>query len=362
MISDSENDNGSDERQEEMLQVGLGGVSNNSKQNEYHGPPKLFKIYPVIQHLNNKFQNLYLPSQNIAIDESLTLWKGRLSFKQYIPLKADKFGIKTFELCESSSGYVWSFLVYTGKDMELTNQFVTAETNKTAAIVVTLLGPLLGRGHTVWMDNFYNSPDLARFMFMFTDCVGTLRANRKNVPPAVKSKKLKKGEHCGLHSGDVAVLTWQDKKRVTMISTYHKDHMCVTQNKANRVQIKPVVVRDYNKHMLGVDLKDQMLQLYLLERKRGTKWYMTLFKRLLNVAIHNAIVMYRSVPNTKKIDTLKFRILLAQGLVEKHGPAVPRPVTGHPSLEPPPKRLSERHFPERIPPTGKKARPQRKCV
>ncbi|PNF40920.1 hypothetical protein B7P43_G14977 [Cryptotermes secundus] len=138
--------------------------SDNSKQNEYQGPSKLFKIYPVIQHLSRKFQILYLPGHNIAIDESLTLWKGRLSFKQYLPLKAAKFGIKTFELCESSSGYVWSFLVYTGQGMELTNQYVTAETNKTTAIVVTLLENLLGRRHTVWMDNFYNSPVLARIL------------------------------------------------------------------------------------------------------------------------------------------------------------------------------------------------------
>jgi hypothetical protein len=38
--------------------------------------------------------------------------------------------------------------------MELTNQYVTAETNKSAGIVVTLVENLLGRGHTVWMDNF----------------------------------------------------------------------------------------------------------------------------------------------------------------------------------------------------------------
>jgi len=49
------------------------------------------------------------------MDESLTLWKGRLSIKQYLPLKASKFGIKTFELCESTTGYLWCFLVYTGK-------------------------------------------------------------------------------------------------------------------------------------------------------------------------------------------------------------------------------------------------------
>jgi hypothetical protein len=45
-----------------------------------------------------------------------------------------------------------------------TNQFVSAETNRTAAIVVKLTENLLGCGHTVWMDNFYNSPELARFL------------------------------------------------------------------------------------------------------------------------------------------------------------------------------------------------------
>jgi len=47
----------------------------------YQGPPILFKIYHVICHLNIKFQTLYLPNQNIAIDESLTLWKGCLSIR-----------------------------------------------------------------------------------------------------------------------------------------------------------------------------------------------------------------------------------------------------------------------------------------
>lgn len=48
---------------------------------------KLLKILPVILHLNNKFHELYLPSQDISIDELLTLCKGRLSFKGYLPLR-----------------------------------------------------------------------------------------------------------------------------------------------------------------------------------------------------------------------------------------------------------------------------------
>jgi hypothetical protein len=153
--------------------------------------------------------------------------------------------------------------------------------------------------------------------------------------------KLNKGEHCGQHSGDVTVLAWQDKKRVTMISTYHKDDMHVVINKANRVQSKCVVVCDYNVNMLGVDLKDQMLLPYLFEQRKSMKWYLKLLKRLFNVAIHNAMVIYQCFPNNKNMDTLKFRRSLAQDLMEKHGSAVPRPVYGHQSLEPPPKRLTE---------------------
>jgi hypothetical protein len=63
----------------------------------------------------------------------------------------------------------------------------------------------------------------------------------------------------------VAVLAWQDKKRVTVISTYHKDDICVPVNKVNQEETKPVVVYCYNVNMKAVGMKDQVLQLYLLE-------------------------------------------------------------------------------------------------
>lgn len=85
----------------------------------FEGPAKLHKIFPALSYLNYKFQklflsssaghfsrwipyimedkflNLFLPGQNISVDESLILWTGCLSFKQYLPLKAAKFGVKT---------------------------------------------------------------------------------------------------------------------------------------------------------------------------------------------------------------------------------------------------------------------------
>jgi hypothetical protein len=90
------------------------------------------------------------------------------------------------------------------------------------------------------------------------------------------------------------------------------------------------------------------------------KWYLKLFTRLLNIAMHNAMVIYQCLPDNKNMNLLKFRFSLAH--TEKHGSGVPCPAYGRPSVEPLPKRLTERHFPKRIPATGKKARPQRKCV
>jgi hypothetical protein len=38
---------------------------------------------------------------------------------------------------------------------------ITPETPKTATFILKILEPLLGHGHTLWMDNFYDSQELA---------------------------------------------------------------------------------------------------------------------------------------------------------------------------------------------------------
>ena len=170
----------------------------------------------MICHLNIKFQTLYLQNQNLAINESLTLWKGHLSIRQYLPLKASKLVIKTFKLCESRAEYVWCFLAYsyTGKNTVLQSSLITPDTPKTAAVVLELLKLLFCHGHMLWIDNFFSSPELARKLKIehSADCVGTLKLNRKNVPKEVKDKKLEKGEIIPRHSGPLTVLKWRDKE------------------------------------------------------------------------------------------------------------------------------------------------------
>ena len=69
----------------------------------------LYKITSVINHLRTVFGESLVPCQNLCIDESLVLWKGRLSFKQYIPSKRRRFGIKLFLLCDVHTGNISDF-------------------------------------------------------------------------------------------------------------------------------------------------------------------------------------------------------------------------------------------------------------
>jgi hypothetical protein len=55
--------------------------TDNSTRDTYTGPPKLFKIQPILELLNKKCQSAYLPAENIAIDESLTL----LTYRPHVP-------------------------------------------------------------------------------------------------------------------------------------------------------------------------------------------------------------------------------------------------------------------------------------
>jgi hypothetical protein len=77
------------------------------------------------------------------------------------PVKFSKFGIKSYELGESSLGYLCSFITYTGKDTVLKTACISDGTNKTSAVVLSLVELLLRRGHTLWVASFDNSPALA---------------------------------------------------------------------------------------------------------------------------------------------------------------------------------------------------------
>lgn len=71
--------------------------------------------------------------------------------------------MKTIKLCESSTGHLWPFLMYigTGVKMELPSPLTDPTEKK--AIVLNINEPIPDGGHTLWMDNYFNSLDVAPF-------------------------------------------------------------------------------------------------------------------------------------------------------------------------------------------------------
>ena len=62
------------------------------------GYNKLYKIQPFLDLVVARFQEVYTPERQLAIDETLIKFKGKLHFRQFIPIKPSRFGIKASNL------------------------------------------------------------------------------------------------------------------------------------------------------------------------------------------------------------------------------------------------------------------------
>jgi hypothetical protein len=86
------------------------------------------------------------------------------------------------------------------RTQDLTPPLFTSDTNKTTAIVLKLVEPLLKESQTVWMDNFCNSLCLARILNTAQDRLCQYTKTEQKILNKAKDKKLKKGEiilqHC----------------------------------------------------------------------------------------------------------------------------------------------------------------------
>ena len=325
---------------------------------------RIRKVRPVVDFLNARFQQLYTPEENIVIDESFMKFKGRLNYVQYITSKRARFGIKFYKLCESNSGYCYRFKIYTGQDALHGGNEPVSE-----SIVIQLAEPVLGKGYTMFLDNWYSSPNLYKILqAKNTNVVGTVRKNRKNMPKELASYKLKKGEVRTLSCKGILALRWHDKKDVYVISTKHSGAEMVDTGKIRRKRgeeetvLKPTCVLEYNRGMGGVDKQDQRLACFPVMRK-CLKGYRKIFFYMFDIAIYNAYVLYSKLPTSQKQSIVNFRLNLAEDMLCNL--SLPNyPTRGRPTQSESPIRLQAKqwaHFPEHIPATNKKQHPAKRC-
>ena len=124
----------------------------------------------------------YIPGESLTVDEQLIPTRGRCCFRQYIPSKPGKYGLKIFWCCDSSTACPLNGEVYL--ERQLVTTAATNNINRISNLVKRLVHPWLNTGRAITTDNYFTSAELAEDLLgAQTTLVGTMRRNKKEIPP-----------------------------------------------------------------------------------------------------------------------------------------------------------------------------------
>lgn len=296
--------------------------STGQKKKGEQGYDPLFKVRPIIDHLSGVFLQYYQPGRELSVDEMMIGTRCRISFLQYMPKKPTRFGIKVWVNAEAKTGYVLTFQVYTGA---MTRETGDEGRSLGHRVVMNLMEPFLGKGHRLFVDNFYSSiPLFLDLLSKNTYATGTIVSNRKYFPQGLKDLKgcLDIGSYKFATSSKLLACIWRDRRDVYMLSTMHNNSVSTVLKRPKGEKDKklipcPTCIIDYNQNMGGVDLMDQQLSYYSLTQRRSIKWWKKVFWRLVDVTIINSWIIFRTNNPRSPIDTqFKYRVELCRQLVQ----------------------------------------------
>ena len=238
--------------------------------------------------------------------------------KEYIKSKPIKWSFKFWFRCSSKSGYLYQMDIYLGRKQ-------TPEFNLGLGeeVVLQLTKDLERSFCTVYFDNFFNSPKLIEKLFQKDIYgIGTVRANRKQMPKMIDDKQMKRGDCEFLFSGNTMACKWMDNRSVLLLSSAIEgmnDILSVGGQK--RVQ-RPIleflvskVLRPYNSDMGGVDLMDQHTATYCLDRQSFVRFYLSIFFDLMHISCVNSYLIY-NMKHPNKLSLLYQKFVVAKNLIQ----------------------------------------------
>ena len=151
---------------------------------------KCHLVRPMLTFVSDACLENYVPHKEQSIDEAMIAFRGQLSFRQYIPAKPTKYGIKVWVRADSHNGYVHKFEVYVGKP-----HGAAREVGLGKKVVLKLSEKLRGKNNHLYFSNYFNSVELQeKLLGIGLFGCGTVKSILKYLPPQMSNKKSKRGE------------------------------------------------------------------------------------------------------------------------------------------------------------------------
>ncbi len=185
-----------------------------------HRRDKLAPIRDLWDRWSCRLPKMFNPGRDICIDEQLVPFRGRCSFRQYMPSKPGKYGLKIWALCDVQTSYAWRLQVYLGRSAS-----APIERNQGMHIVLELTDEL--QGHTVTTDNFFTSFPLAEeLQKRRMALVGTLRSKEPELPLKllnIKHKEVLSSVFAFMHNKTTVPYVPKKRRNVLVLSTRHRE-------------------------------------------------------------------------------------------------------------------------------------------
>ncbi|XP_032364545.1 piggyBac transposable element-derived protein 4 [Etheostoma spectabile] len=250
---------------------------------------KLAAVRDVWDAWTRRLPRLYEPGPDVTVDEQLMPFRGRCAFRQYMPSKPARYGLKSWVACDARSSYAWNMQLYTGKSVS-----GTPEKNLGSRVLLDVTEGLRGP-RNVTCDNFFTSYALAQRLLAERrlTVVGTMRKNKPELPGALLATKDRAVFSSKFAFTPIAALVSYVPKRhrnVVLLSTLHSGDERVSADR----QAKPDIILHYNRTKGGVDNLDKLVGTYSCRRKT-TRWPLALFHNILDVSAYNAFVLWREL-------------------------------------------------------------------
>ncbi|XP_018600224.2 piggyBac transposable element-derived protein 4-like [Scleropages formosus] len=225
----------------------------------------------------------YMVGAYVTIDEQLIPFRGRCSFRQYMPNKPDKSGMKLFLMCDVATAYTFNGLPYVGCEGNRQNIGLAD------SVVKKLVEPVHHSGINVTTDSWFTSAELAAdLLCKKITLLGTIHQRKPEVPREfLPCKSRAVGSSLFGFCQKLAMVSYVPKKnKVTLLLSSMHD-----KEEVDQVSGKPMMIIDYNETKGAVDRVDQLCHNYSVQ-KRTKRWPLAYFYHCLNIASINAEVIF----------------------------------------------------------------------